>query len=153
MLGFGILGGFVHSRRSIEGSIYMNTATTIIQGYIEQLKSMEFETLSENPVPTVFNEGTADPLTISPNVADVTTGNPSTDITNTKLIDLNNTPDTGDDLEIAIVAYIENLTDTAGGIGECRRISLRYTYTVNRGSDSMSHTNTVSSIRSAVPTF
>ena len=155
MVGMGLLSGFVQTRRMTEGSIYLNSSTTIAQGYIEQLKNMEFSSLDENPLPTVIDQGTADPLTVSPNVVDVSVGDSATDVENVKLVDLNNTPaDTSDDMRLSIVAYVENLTDESNKVGESRRISLRYTYSQNNGAGGFLHyTNVISSIRSEVPTF
>ena len=41
----GVLSALMLSRRMTEGSIYQNSALTIIQGYIEQMKNMEFASL------------------------------------------------------------------------------------------------------------
>jgi len=155
LVGVGLLSGFVQTRRMTEGSIYLNSATTVAQGYIEQIKNMEFASLDQNPLPTLFDRGTSDSLSISPNVADISVGDPNTDVPNVKRFDLNNTPDdTSDDLLLTFYAYIEDLTDEANRVGECRRISLRYSYSQNNGAGgTLSYTNTISSIRSEVPTF
>ena len=41
----GIIAVMVQSRRTTEGSIYQNSANTIVQGYIEQMKNMELSDL------------------------------------------------------------------------------------------------------------
>lgn len=45
MLMIGVIAVLIQSRRLTEGSIYQNSATTIVQGYIEQMKNMELSDL------------------------------------------------------------------------------------------------------------
>lgn len=45
MILFGIFAALMQSRRLTEGSIYQNSAVTIVQGYIEQIKAIEFSDL------------------------------------------------------------------------------------------------------------
>lgn len=45
MLGGGMLAVLTQSRNLTEGSIYQNSANTIMQGYVEQIKNMEFADL------------------------------------------------------------------------------------------------------------
>lgn len=53
-----------------QSSIYESTALTVATGYIEQVKSIEYETLAacildnSTPIPTMINQGTDDPLYI-----------------------------------------------------------------------------------------
>jgi len=59
----GILGVMMQSRRLTEGSVYQNTALTIVQGYLEQMKNMNPNQMF--PVPAVgiqalFNDSTVD---------------------------------------------------------------------------------------------
>ena len=59
----GILGVMIQSRRLTEGSVYQNTALTIVQGYLEQMKNMNPNQIF--PVPAVgisalFNDSTVD---------------------------------------------------------------------------------------------
>jgi hypothetical protein len=41
----GSLGAFIQSRTITEGSIYQNAATTVVQGYLEQIKEADFANL------------------------------------------------------------------------------------------------------------
>ncbi len=45
MLAGGMLATLIQSRNFTEGSLYQNTANSIMQGYIEQIKNMEFTDL------------------------------------------------------------------------------------------------------------
>ena len=68
----GILGVQMQSRRLTEGSIYQNTALTIVQGYLEQIKNMSMNSLihpdaAGNPqlndsfkIPALFSDTTTD---------------------------------------------------------------------------------------------
>ena len=153
IVAFGTVSGLLQSRRLTERSIYDNTGATIAQGYIEQMMNMEFTLLDGSVIDQLFSQGAADSLTVSPSVADPETGDPATDIVNTKIIDINNTPgDTADDLEIKLVLYIDNLTDPNNGVGESRRIALRYSYkTISDPGKSVTYTEF--NIRSRVATF
>ncbi len=68
--GLALLTGLMQSRRYTELAIHENTALTIAQGYIEQIKNMEFASLDEAILPTLFHEGVADTLNVSPLPAD-----------------------------------------------------------------------------------
>ena len=153
IVAFGTISGMLQSRRMTEGSIYQNTAATIAQGYIEQMMNMEFTLLDAPVITQLFSQGTDDSLTPSPLPSDPEVGNAATDVENVRRIDINNTPtDTGDDLTIRFVLYIEDLSDLAAGIGESRKIILRYRYT-NPGASGSETTNTLFNIRSRVATF
>ena len=52
--GLGLLSGLMQSRRYTELAIHENTALTIGQGYIEQMKNMEFASLDEAVLTTLF---------------------------------------------------------------------------------------------------
>lgn len=45
MLAGGMLAALIQSRKLTEGSIYQSSANTVMQGYIEQIKNMEFADL------------------------------------------------------------------------------------------------------------
>jgi prepilin-type N-terminal cleavage/methylation domain len=50
----GMLATLIQSRNLTEGSIYQNSANTIMQGYIEQIKNMEFTDLPYTSGNTLF---------------------------------------------------------------------------------------------------
>lgn len=154
ILGFGTLSGLLQARRMTEGSIYLNTATTIAQGYIEQLKNMDFDLLDNATIDNLINQGNPDSLIVSPMVANPEIGNDETDMTNTRLIDINNTPETEtDDLVFSVIVYIEDITDLKAGVEESRRIVMRYEYTDGSTGTVRQFGNTIYAIRSQVPSF
>ncbi|MBK1880388.1 type IV pilus modification PilV family protein [Pelagicoccus mobilis] len=153
MVGFGTLSGLLQARRMTQGSINEGTAMTVAQGYLEQMKNMQFSLLDEDSVSELINQGSADTLSVSPNVNDPTAG-ASSDIDNIKSLDINNTPDDDtDDLKINFVLYVEDITDTSSQVGEARRIILRYSYTDNSLLSGRVVTDTLVTVRSDVPTF
>lgn len=152
--GLGTLAGLLQARKMTEGSIYVATATTVAQGYIEQIKNMEFNLLDGSTIPELISQGTPDSLLISPLVADVETGEPNSDINNIRTIDINNTPENAvDDLAINFVVYVEDITDEANGVGDARRIVLRWSYVDNTTGSNVAVGNTLYAIRSRIPTF
>jgi prepilin-type N-terminal cleavage/methylation domain-containing protein len=70
----GVLAALMQDRRLTEGSVAQNSALTIVQGYMEQMKSMNLTQLvnadtkgvaqlsTSYAIPTVLNNTTADPL-------------------------------------------------------------------------------------------
>jgi prepilin-type N-terminal cleavage/methylation domain-containing protein len=56
------------ARRTAESAVYESTALTVASGYMEQIKSIEYETLVSciddptAPIPTMVNQGTVDPI-------------------------------------------------------------------------------------------
>lgn len=152
--GLALLSGLMQSRRYTELAIHESTALTIAQGYIEQMKNMEFASLDEATLPTLFHEGTADTLLVSPLATNPAVGNPATDLVNSKLIDIKNTPnDTSDDMNLDVVVYIEDLTDSTNQIGQARRAILRYDFSFSDGYRTINSSDTLHAIRSEVPTF
>ncbi|BET68357.1 hypothetical protein ASA1KI_32750 [Opitutales bacterium ASA1] len=149
LVAVGILASLLQSRRLTEGSIAQNTAVTIAQGYLEQLKSMEFAQLDLNPLPTLLDQGVADPLAVSPLPRSA-----ATRVVNTRGIDINNTPaNTADDLVCEVAVWVENITDASAGVGEARLVTLEYAWVFRDGSSQRRFQGSLSAVRSQVPTF
>lgn len=152
--GVGTVSALLQARKMTEGSIYVATAATIAQGYIEQIKNGQFKYLDEPTITELRSQGSEDELRTSPMIADVEVGNAATDIPNIRKIDFNNTPETDtDDLEINFVIYIDNITDETAGIADARRIIMRWSYLDNSRGTAMPVGNTLYAIRSEIPTF
>lgn len=172
----GTLGAFVQSRRMTEGSVFQNSATTVIQGYLEQMKNMDFwelpyyqgETLmrgsvstSDATIYTQLDSDVLDVLTISScsplTVANVTPGTvPTVEglVDNYKLIDINDTPDIADDdLHLHLWVWVTPLDNASTGVGPARSIRIIYTWSFNNGGISRSNVDSITTIRSVVPTF
>lgn len=164
----GILAMIIQSRRLTEGSIVQNSVVTIMQGYIEQLKSMEYGLLavslptapSVNPtIPTVLDEATPDPLTLSwgspppaPLPAIGTT--PTGAVTNTKSIAIKNPAvNPNDTLTLTIWVWVQDLTDIPNNVGGSKAITMIYTYQFRDGGRTKSFRSSLRTIRSVVPSF
>lgn len=127
---------------------------TVSQGYLEQMKNMQFNLLDNPTIDELINQGVADSLTVSPTPDDPEVGNPNTDIPNVRLLDMNNTPNTtSDDLALSLYLYIDDITNEASGIGDARRIILRYEYTDNTNNGGKSLVGSLFTVRSNIPTF
>jgi Tfp pilus assembly protein PilV len=86
----GILAIQMQSRRLTEGSVYQNTAITVVQGYLEQMKNMDLNSLvhadsNGNPqlgttfaIPTLYSDSVPDNIKTStgaiPALASITPG-------------------------------------------------------------------------------
>jgi len=162
MLMLGLFAGLIQSRRLTEASIYQNSANTIIQGYIEQMKNMEFEELSRAVIPTRLDEATLDTLTpsalpvIDPDT--VVLGTVPLGVTdNIKTVDVNNTPTiTTDDLTLHIWVWVQGLDSPAAAtLAQARvlGITMIYVWEHRDGAQVRRFMGNVRTIRSFVPTF
>jgi type II secretory pathway pseudopilin PulG len=177
MIVVAVFGSLLQSRRLSEGSISQNSAVAIVQGYIEQMKSMEFTDLPytmsgsttivsgastavpSGQVPTRLDEKTVDPLVLStaltfPALSTITLSPQS--ITNVKdnikVVDINKTPSTTDDLKLNLRVWVQDISSPSVSATQVRAITIQYAYQVNDGARSRIHRGTVRSIRSVVPT-
>ena len=173
----GIFGSLLYARTLSEGSIFQNAAITAVQGYIEQMKNMEFNDLpcitaggtvmagsGETPtqVPTKSNATTADPLIIStattiPDLSTISTtaaGSPAGVTDNIKLIDVNSTPDNAtDDLLLNVRVWIQDVSNTGISATQVRSITIQYAWRSSAGQTGRVLRSSVRTIRSAVPTY
>lgn len=173
----GILGSLLYARTLSEGSIFQNAALTAVQGYIEQMKNMEFNDLpyltaggtvmagsgtTSTEVPTRINATTADPLLISSatTIPDLSTigvtaaGSPAGVIDNLKLIDVNSTPDnTNDDLRLNLRVWIQDVSNPGISATQVRSITIHYAWRSTSGKTGRVLRSSVRTIRSSVPTY
>lgn len=170
----GVAGTFIQSRRLTESSIYMNSALTVVQGYLEQIKNLEFAELpyytadglfrgthatADDQVYTQLDSETYDTLSISPGTPpDASTltpyATPPGAVDNFKSIDVNDTPDNpDDDLAMNLWIWIQPLEDPIAGIAPARSITIIYNWTFNDGGISNRFIDSIVTVRSVVPTF
>ena len=171
-----VFASLLYARRLSEGSIYQNSATTIVQGYIEQMKNMEFNDLpyitsagtvvsgtgtTSTEIPTRLNASTPDPLIIStattiPALSTITT-TASTALTgvtdNVKIVDVNSTPTTADDLRLNLRVWVQDITNAGISATQVRSITIHYAWRSGAGANARVLRGSVRSIRSAVPTY
>lgn len=121
----GILGGLIQSRRLTEGSIYEGTATSIIQGYMEQIKANQYPVISgsingASPIaclePNAGGQLVSSSLNVetgaAPSLSALTPGvTPPGATGNIKSVPINGAG--GPMLNIKIFLYIQDITPTA----------------------------------------
>ncbi|MCF3649723.1 type IV pilus modification PilV family protein [Synoicihabitans lomoniglobus] len=170
----GMMSAFVQSRRLTEGSIFQNSTVTVVQGYLEQIKNMDFASIphydgdtlrrgtvitDDANIYTRLDADTLDVLQISPGApiakSTVIPGEvPEGVVDNFKQIDINDTPETtADDLNLHVWVWITPLDDADNGVGPSRRIRMVYTWSFNNGGISQTYVDSITTIRSVVPTF
>lgn len=171
----GIISLIIQSRRMTEGSIVQNSIVTVMQGYVEQVKSMEYGLLAPSPpsllspqptIPTVKSETEPDALTLSwgtpptslPAIGTVPTGA----VDNVKTIDIrtplnaDGTPATlnlSDRIELTVWIWVVDLTDLPNNIGGSKAVTVIYTYKFRDGGRTKSLRGSLRTIRSVVPSF
>lgn len=163
----GVLATLLHSRRLTEGSIFQNSTVTIMQGYIEQIKNMEFAQVNVSPattpstpvtLATVQDQTTADPLTVSvgtpPSTMPAVGVTPTGAVNNNKVFDINNTPTiANDNLNLNIWVWVQDLTGTAANVTNAKAITMIYTWQVRDGNRTRSYRGSVRTVRSLVPSY
>ena len=164
----GVLALILQSRRLTEGSIVQNSVNTIMQGYIEQIKNMDFASVAVSPaalaspeptVPTALDEATPDPLTLSwgtspSSMPAIGSAAPTGAIDNVKNIAIKTPPlHPADTITITIWLWIQDLTGTATNVTGSKSITMIYTYQFRDGGRLRTFRGSVRSIRSVVPTF
>lgn len=163
----GILSMILQSRRLTEGSIVQNSVITVMQGYIEQMKNMEYGLLAvslpaapaTNPtIPTALDEATPDPLTLSwgspPTAMPAIGTTPAGAVNNTKTITIKNPAvNPNDTLTLTVWVWVQDLTDLSLGVGGNKAITIIYTYQFRDGARLKSFRGSLRTIRSVVPSF
>ncbi|MDF3057919.1 MAG: hypothetical protein K0R17_2134 [Rariglobus sp.] len=179
LLSIGVIAVFaslLYARSLSEGSIYQNSAVTIVQGYIEQMKNMEFTDLpyttstgsvvagsgsTSTQIPTRLNASTSDPLIIStattiPALSTIgisaSTSLPGvTD--NVKTIDVSSTSSTADDLRLNLRVWVQDISNTGISATQVRSITIQYAWQSGASDKARIFRSSVRTIRSAVPTY
>jgi hypothetical protein len=157
------------ARRLTEIAVYQSSVAAIMQGYLEQIKNMPFETLPLSPaagtsmsgsyatlysVATLKDDITADPLVLSPlaplTPANITLGSvPVAVYDNTKVFDVNRAAD----LTVHIWLWIQDLTPSGyGATQQAKAITLLYMWQIQDGNTTRSYTGMIKNLRSLVPT-
>jgi Tfp pilus assembly protein PilV len=166
MLG-GLLALIIQSRRLTDGSVIQNSAVTILQGYIEQMKNMDYGSVALSPssspstpvtVPTVLDEATPDPLTVSwgtpPTTLPAVGTTPTGAVDNSKAIAMKNPAvNPSDTLNLNIWLWVQDLTGSATDVTNSKSITMIYTYDFRDGGRVRSYRGSIRTIRSVVPSF
>ncbi len=161
----GLVAMVIQSRRLSEGSILQNSAINIVQGYLEQMKNMDYDALTESEatgtvtIATQIDESTADPLTLSNGDPPVTipavgTPAPSGAVDNIKSIAIKYPAvNPSDTLTLNIWIWVKDLTGTATNVTNAKSITLIYTYAFRDGGRVRQARASIRTIRSVVPSY
>jgi hypothetical protein len=166
-----LIAASVLARRLTEIAVYQSSVVAIMQGYLEQVKNMPFETLPLSPaagtdttpasyltqykIETLRDDVTPDALYVSPlsvlSPANVASGTvPAGVYDNAKTFDVNR----AGDLTIHIWVWIEDKTPAGyGATQQAKALTLLYMWQVHDGKDIRSYVGVVKNIRSLVPTW
>ncbi len=167
----GVLTTMIQSRRLTEGSIVQNSANTILQGYIEQIKALDFNSANVSPttapnppvvgtsvyVATEIGSGVSDKLYLS--AGSPPTSMPAIGTTPTGAVDnLKSIPlkipsvNPNDTLSLNIWLWINAMNDPTNHITDTKSVTMIYTYNFLDGGRSKTIRGSVRTIRSVVPT-
>ena len=143
MLAMAFTASSLYTRRSAETNVYESTALTVASGYLEQIKSVEYESLVASvldpnlPLRTMVNQGTEDPIYLNRFTA--------------KTIVLNEDV-AGNPVQRMTVEVMPEIFDMAPATGE-RILNIRITYRWNSVDTGRQQVRTLRTARSYVPTF
>lgn len=133
----GLITGMLHARRMAENNVFYVTAITIAQGYVEQMKNMEYVELGLNPIPTKLDREFTDFL--------------SPGEWNIKKIDIYDTSDTSsDDLRMWIRPLVTEITTS----DRRYEVSLQFRWEAPAPGGGFSfHEDRIDFIRSFIPAY
>ncbi len=174
MVTIGVLQGMLQSRRQTEGSVRQSSVASLVQGYLEQLKSIKYGDLPNSPTATPGTGTTTDwaPYTItlidsaqnSTNIylaagaAPTTLPTISTLPTNismrTEQVDIDNITAASDNSVLSMWVWVNDMTDATNrpNVVNCKSIVIVYQFTVKDGARTRYYSDLVRTIRSIVPT-
>lgn len=143
----GIIGSTLQSRRLAELNVQESTATTVAQGYLEQMKRMPYPLLDSSVLSLVHPEDTALAVSLTKDVWNRLV--PS--------LDINNTPtNSSDDLVMELrpsVTYLLDAADAPIQGTDCYEIVLRYRFRSQVSGAERWHEGNLRLIRSFVRNF
>jgi hypothetical protein len=106
----------------------------------------------------MLDQSSPDPLTLSwgtpPATMPAAGAVPTGGVTNTRVIDINNTPtNTKDDLEMKLWVWVQDLTGTSPDVVDAKAITVIYNWKTKDGGRERITQGSVRTIRSLVPSF
>lgn len=166
----GLLSATLQSRRMTEGSILQIAALNVVQGYIEQMKSMDYVMLKASPASgteEIITRLDHDPddaidetkkLTLSTGDAPATMPaigtKPSGAVDNSVEVYISTPPTSSNDkITLTIWVWVKDLTGSIASIDQAKSIHVIYTYEYLDGGRKRVYRRQLRSIRSEVPTY
>ncbi len=172
MMLVGVLQAMLQSRRLTEGSIRQGTVASLVQGYLEQIKSIDFTSLPISPA-TTPGLGTpaawkAYAVTVKDSYQNDTTiylaaGNapvtlpaistlPTDASLRTEAVDIDNTNSALDNTTLNMWVWINDLSD-GGNVTNCKSIVIVYEWRIRDGGITKSYRDSMRTIRSSISTY
>jgi hypothetical protein len=173
----GVLQAMLQSRRMTEGSVRLSSVASLVQGYLEQLKSIKYGDLPLSPstTPTGATTTAWAPYSISVLDSNQSTTNPiylaigsaptavpaisslATDISmRTEQVDIDNINSAADNSVMNMWVWINDMADTSDttrvNVVNCRSIVIVYQWTSRDGGRVRYFSDMSRTIRSMVPT-
>ena len=172
MVLLGVLQGMLQSRRQTEGSVRQSSVASLVQGYLEQLKSIKYGDLPSSPA-TTPGSGTAtdwatagNTITVldssqnasticlaagaAPTTLPVISTLPTDASMRTEQVDIDNINASADNSTLNMWVWINDLTGT--NVVNCKSIVIVYQWTVKDGGRIRYFSDMTRTIRSIVPT-
>jgi len=178
MVLLGVLQGMLQSRRMTEGSIRQISVASLVQGYMEQIKSCKYadvgNALPSSPTATPglgalsdwtsagnvipANDSNQNAVTICLAVGNAPTSLPDvstlpTDASmHTESVDIDNIASNTDNSTLNMWVWVNDLTGTGTNVVKCKSIVIVYQWIVKDGGRTKSFSDMSRTIRSIVPT-
>lgn len=172
MVVLGVLQGMLQSRRMTEGSVRQASVASLVQGYLEQLKSIKYGDLPSSPTATPGAGAVADwvaaanievlkdssqadatfclAVGAAPTSLPVISTLPTDASMHTEQVDIDNISSTTDNSTLSMWVWINDLTGT--NVVNCKSIVIVYQWTVRDGGRIHYYSDMTRTIRSIVPT-
>lgn len=174
MVTLGVLQGMLQSRRQTEGSVRQASVASLVQGYLEQLKSIKYGDLPTSPSATPGTGTTTDwapymitlidsaqnPTNIylaagtAPTTLPVISTLPTNISMRTEQVDIDNINAASDNSVLNMWVWVNDMTDATNrpNVVNCKSLVIVYQYTVRDGGRTRYYSDLVRTIRSIVPT-
>jgi hypothetical protein len=180
MVMMGVLQGMLQSRRQTEGSVRQSSVASLVQGYLEQLKSIKYGDLPLSPATAPSTGLTAADKTAWVNagatislidsaqaetIIYLAPGTPPTSLAaisslsttnlslHTEQVDIDNISSANENSTLNMWVWIIDQTDaTRPNVTDCRSVVIAYTWTLRDGGRTRILSDMTRTIRSSVPT-
>lgn len=172
MVLLGVLQAMLQSRRMTEGSVRQASVFSLVQGYLEQLKSIKYGDLPSSPS-TTPGSGTQADWIAAGNTIDVVDSSqnasticlavgtaptslpvistlPTNASRRTEQVDIDNAASTSENSVLNMWVWINDLTGT--NVVSCKSIVIVYQWSVADGGRVKYYSDMIRTVRSSVPT-
>ncbi len=171
MVVLGVLQGSLQSRRMTEGSVRQAAVASLVQGYLEQIKSIKYGDLTVSPSVTpgtglvtdwnsinlvVLKDSNQANTTIclaagtAPASLPVISTLPTDASLHTEAVDIDNVNSGTDNTTLSMWIWVNDMTGS--NVVNCKSIIIVYQWTVRDGGRIRAYSDMMRTVRSAVPT-